>query len=228
MIYARRRFVRLAPIAFGKAGASSMIAACFVQQITGVFPYFGRCSEVANATWKKHERRTAAALGGRRVGPTGKDGPDVDAGWLVAECKHRAQLPGWIDTALGKVRSQAGPARLGVVVAHERGARDSWVILSLHDFRDWFGDDPGAIWETSGNDPGSAADAGGGDLPGLDVDLAEIAPAADQELAQLLAEFARADAAGAGDLAGVLRAADQELAQLLAEIAPAAGDLREG
>lgn len=117
---------------------------------------------MANTTWKKHERRTAAALGGRRTGPTGKDGPDVDAGWLVAECKHRAQLPGWIDQALGKVRAQAGPARLGVVVAHERGARDSWVILSLHDFRDWFGSDPGAIRAASGGDPGGQDDAGAG------------------------------------------------------------------
>jgi hypothetical protein len=117
---------------------------------------------MANTTWKKHERRTAAALGGRRTGPTGKDGPDVDAGWIVAECKHRAQLPGWIDQALGRVRAQAGPARLGVVVAHERGARDSWVILSLHDFRDWFGSDPGAIRAASGDDPGGQADAGAG------------------------------------------------------------------
>jgi len=132
---------------------------------------------MANTTWKKHERRTAAALGGRRTGPTGKDGPDVDAGWIVAECKHRAQLPGWIDLALGRVRAQAGPARLGVVVAHERGARDSWVILSLHDFRDWFGsdpghdgaglgDDPGALRAASGGDPGGQEDAGGGDLRG--------------------------------------------------------------
>ena len=90
--------------------------------------------------WKQHERRTAAALGGIRVGPTGRAGPDVDAGWIVAECKHRARLPGWIGAALAKVRQQAGPRRLGIVVAHERGARDSWVILSMADWRAWFGD----------------------------------------------------------------------------------------
>ena len=97
-----------------------------------------------NATWKEHERRTAGALGGRRIGPTGKDGPDVDAGWIVAECKHRASLPGWIRLALSKIRTQAGPGQLGVVVAHGKGERDSWVIMSLKDWRDWFGELHGA------------------------------------------------------------------------------------
>lgn len=94
------------------------------------------------ATWKAHERRTAAALGGRRLGATGVANPDVDAGWLVAECKHRRKLPEWIAAALAKVRGQAGGERLGVVVAHEHGGRDSWVIMSFSDFRDWFGGAP--------------------------------------------------------------------------------------
>lgn len=94
---------------------------------------------MASGAWKRHERRTAAALGGRRLGPTGAANPDVDAGWIQAECKHRAHLPSWIGQALKKIRDQAGPNRLGVVVAHEQGGRDSWVILSLRDFQDWFG-----------------------------------------------------------------------------------------
>lgn len=92
-----------------------------------------------NATWKQHERRTARALGGVRLGPTGTATPDVVTPWLAVECKHRRQLPGWIAGALAKVRGQAGVDRLGVVVAHEHGGRDSWVILSLADFRAWFG-----------------------------------------------------------------------------------------
>jgi hypothetical protein len=83
-------------------------------------------------------------MGGRRVGPTGKDGPDVDAGWLVIECKERRRLPGYLTDALAKVRGQAGPARLGLVVAHELGARgaDDWVIMARADFLAWFGTDP--------------------------------------------------------------------------------------
>lgn len=95
---------------------------------------------MASTAWKAHERRVAAALGGRRLGATGAANPDVVAGWIVAECKHRARLPGWIGQALQKVRAQAGPSHLGIVVAHEQRGRDSWVVMSLRDFRDWFGD----------------------------------------------------------------------------------------
>ncbi len=93
-------------------------------------------------TWKSIERRAAAALGGVRVGPTGRDGPDVDAGWIVAEVKHRARLPGWLALALRRIRAQAGPNRLGIVIAHAKGATaaETWVIVSLADWRDWFGD----------------------------------------------------------------------------------------
>ncbi len=110
---------------------------------------------MANATWKEAERRAARAIGGRRVGPTGRDGPDVDGGWIVAEVKHRARLPGWLALALARIRQQAGPSRLGVVVAHAAGARDAetWVILSLADWRAWFGD-----LRTDGQDPAAESD----------------------------------------------------------------------
>lgn len=110
------------------------------------------------ATWKEHERRTARAIGGRRTGPTGAAGPDV-IGWdgrLFVECKHRLRLPGWLTGALGKVRAQAAAAgadRLGVVVLHELGGRDSYVLCSLSDWRAWFG----AIGPAAGaDDPGGA------------------------------------------------------------------------
>jgi len=38
-------------------------------------------------------------------------------------------------------------------VAHEKGARDSWVILSLADFRDWFGGDLAGLEGQGGGDP---------------------------------------------------------------------------
>lgn len=91
------------------------------------------------ATWKDHEKRTAATLGGQRLGATGASNPDVLTAWLAVECKHRAKLPDWMTGALSKVRLQAGGERLGVVVLHQSGSRDSVVMLSLKDFRDWFG-----------------------------------------------------------------------------------------
>ncbi len=102
---------------------------------------------MADKAWKALERRTARALGGKRLGATGQSTPDVisDDGRVVAECKHRQTLPQWITGALAKVRAQAGPERLGVVVLHERGAHDSIVCVALKDWLDWYGELPGCI-----------------------------------------------------------------------------------
>jgi len=94
-----------------------------------------------SATWKVVERRTAAALGGHRLGATGAANPDVLAPGLAVECKHRAALPTWLTGALAKIRQQAGRDKLGMVVLHESGARDSLVVLSLADFRARWGGD---------------------------------------------------------------------------------------
>lgn len=94
------------------------------------------------ATWKAHERRTAKVLGGKRLGATGQANPDVEAGWVVAECKHHKRLAAWVTSPLSRIRGQAGGARLGITVHHEEGAADSVVMLSLKDWRDWFGNLP--------------------------------------------------------------------------------------
>ncbi len=86
------------------------------------------------SAWKDVERRTAAALGGKRLGATGAANPDVIAGDLCIECKHRASLPTWLTEALAKVRTQAGRGRLGLVVLHERGKRDSLLVMAMSDF----------------------------------------------------------------------------------------------
>jgi hypothetical protein len=91
------------------------------------------------STWKDHERRTAAVLRGQRLGATGAANPDVIAGDLCIECKHRDALPAWLTEALAKVRKQAGRGRLGLVVLHEKGKRDSLVVLSLVDFAARYG-----------------------------------------------------------------------------------------
>lgn len=90
-------------------------------------------------TWKAVERRIARAHGTTRIGPTGRLGPDAVNKWLAIQIKHRKVLPQWMGDALRTIRSQAQPGQLGIVVAHEAGDRDSWVIMSHKDFLDWFG-----------------------------------------------------------------------------------------
>lgn len=90
-------------------------------------------------TWKKVERRIARAHGTTRIGPTGRPGPDVVSGWLAIQVKHRKVLPQWMGDALRTIRAQANPGQLGIVITHESGSRDSWVIMSHRDFLDWFG-----------------------------------------------------------------------------------------
>jgi len=94
---------------------------------------------VLTSTWKAVERRTARVLGGHRIGPTGRDGPDVVTSWLAVECKHRKLLPLWLTETVAKIRQQAGRDKLGMVVLHEHGRHDSLVVLSMADFRQWFG-----------------------------------------------------------------------------------------
>ena len=95
---------------------------------------------MANATWKNAERRIARAVGGRRIGNTGRATADVDAGWLAVEVKQRKRLPVWLTSALAQARRNAGDGQLAIVTLHERYARDSLVLMALSDFCEWFGD----------------------------------------------------------------------------------------
>ena len=112
-----------------------------------------------SSAWKQHERRTAAALGGHRLGATGTANPDVLAPGLAVECKHRQRLPAWLVDALKRIREQAGSERLGLLVLHESGAHDSIVCLSLADFAARWGELPAGA--TGKNGEKTAADATG-------------------------------------------------------------------
>lgn len=100
---------------------------------------------MSDRAWKATERRTAAILGGHRTGVSRQREsagvPDVDAGWIVAEVKHRKALPVWIHNAMAQARAAARSNQLPIAVLHEAGQRhaDNLVLLRLADFRDWFG-----------------------------------------------------------------------------------------
>ncbi len=97
---------------------------------------------MTNKTWKAHERAVAKRVGGRRIGPTGRQGPDVVSAWLSIECKSRKALPAWLVNALQQARSGASETHLPLVILHQVGARhdDDLCVLSLADFTRWFGE----------------------------------------------------------------------------------------
>jgi len=91
-----------------------------------------------STTWKAVERRLARMLGGRRVGCTGKDTPDVIGDWWVAEIKHRSRpYPQWLTSALAQVVKH-GNGKLPFVVFHEKGKHDDIVVMRRSDFCKWF------------------------------------------------------------------------------------------
>jgi len=95
-----------------------------------------------DAPWKAAERTVARKLGGTRVGPLGRTGPDVAHPWLAVEVKYRRRLPEWLKRALAQVR-RCAKGRLPMVVLREKGSPRGWVLLSLDDFCEWFGEAKG-------------------------------------------------------------------------------------
>ena len=90
--------------------------------------------------WKATERRIARILGGEVTERIGRRGVDVQSDWLAIEIKTRKALPGWIKDAVAYARAQAGDGKLGIAVLHELRSRDDLVVLSIHDFKAWFGE----------------------------------------------------------------------------------------
>ena len=92
-------------------------------------------------TWKRHEKRTAKALGGERVSGPWREGADVVADWIVAECKSREKLPQWIIKAVQQAMDAAGEYQLPVAVLHQKYQRseNDLVVMRLGDFLEWFG-----------------------------------------------------------------------------------------
>jgi len=85
--------------------------------------------------------RLPRALGGTRVGCTGRDTSDVTTDWLAVEVKTRRKFPAWLLEAMQQARMNRRGDRLALVILHEVRARhdDDLVLLRLADFRDHFG-----------------------------------------------------------------------------------------
>lgn len=97
---------------------------------------------MADKPWKVHERAVAKRLGGKRAGPTGREGPDVLVSLFAVECKERQRpLPKALTNALDQSASAARPGQLPLVVWHVVNQRHDQdvVMLRLRDFEAWAG-----------------------------------------------------------------------------------------
>ncbi len=96
---------------------------------------------MADALWKKAERKICGMLGGTRRGPTGRRDSDCYHPWLAVEIKNR-KMPTYIRRWMSQAIVNREPDHLPIVVWHSPGTayQGSLVILQLDDFRDWFGD----------------------------------------------------------------------------------------
>jgi len=91
---------------------------------------------------KRHELRTAAALGLTRTGNTGRATADAAGRWLVVECKSRRVLPKWLLHGVAQAEASAGPSQLPVCVVHQEGQRAGrdLVVMTRDQFVAWHGE----------------------------------------------------------------------------------------
>lgn len=94
------------------------------------------------ANWKNHERKTAAALGGKRIS-RGMDfslsAPDVEHPLLSIECKYRQKISGFLKDGL-KQAEQYYPEKIPVLVLKEKYMRGELVVIRLSDFKKILGE----------------------------------------------------------------------------------------
>lgn len=91
-----------------------------------------------DASWKQWERDVAAALGGSRSGPTGRDTPDVDVEYLAPECKYQKRLA-YRESDWTQAKENA--AKVGKVPAlflKERGGKRKRVVMDFDQFVELF------------------------------------------------------------------------------------------
>jgi len=86
--------------------------------------------------WKMHEKRTAEALGGKRISRGanfGESKPDVEHPLLSVECKYRQKLSKFLLDGL-KQAEKYDPRKIPVLVVKEKNMKGSIAILRLKDF----------------------------------------------------------------------------------------------
>ncbi len=90
-------------------------------------------SSPARRRGKDGERRAAKRLGGQRTGYLPGQ-PDVTTSRFAVECKERPSLPQWLVDAMAQAKTTSRNGRLGLVIIHQKGKRESIVVMALTDF----------------------------------------------------------------------------------------------
>jgi hypothetical protein len=90
--------------------------------------------------WKAVEREHARRLGGKRAGPTGKDGPDILHDAFAPQCKQRDEVAQYLKEWMNQAVGDAPPDKLPMVIVHEKGGYydEDLVIIRLVDFQAWY------------------------------------------------------------------------------------------
>ena len=91
--------------------------------------------------WKDHERKAAAAIGGKRLGATGTNSPDAENEWLSIECKAWKLGCRKAEAVLEQAERNAtsGKLPIGLIHTHGRTHAKDLVVLRWSDFLDYFG-----------------------------------------------------------------------------------------
>jgi len=88
--------------------------------------------------WKLHEKRTAEALGGKRISRGanfGESMPDVMHESLSIECKYRAKLSRFLMDGLRQAEKYSDGKKIPVLCLKQRGMRGALVVMKIEDFK---------------------------------------------------------------------------------------------
>lgn len=94
-----------------------------------------------STNWKRHERQTAKALGGRRLSrgmDFSKNLPDIEHPLLSIECKYRKKISSFLKDGIAQAR-RYNPDKIPCLVLKERNMKGGLILLRLRDFEDLFG-----------------------------------------------------------------------------------------
>lgn len=93
------------------------------------------------SNWKRRERATAKALGGKRISrgnDFSKSLPDIEHPLLSIECKYRARISGFLKDGI-KQAERYDPDKIPCLVLKEKNMRGGLILMRLSDFEDLFG-----------------------------------------------------------------------------------------
>jgi len=97
----------------------------------------------SSARWKRHERETAAQLGGVRVPCNGSSNVDIRVPGFSVQHKTRKALPAWFNHAVEQAVRDCEEGQTPMVTLAESPGKGHktkrYVVLRVEDWIDWHG-----------------------------------------------------------------------------------------